>query len=187
MLLGWDLAAMCILGAGSTVVVLFAPVAPNTEYTIDQLEDLFFTPVYFAFFCCSAVAAATTLAWLYCGSCHSAMDIGGTPQPTVDENDKNLSSMSPTSFEDSELVVASPPASISASQSVALRRREGLLYAVASAVTGSITITLSKITMLLVRTTIELDREQGGSASSMDSNQLLAPSALCFIAGLACR
>ena len=187
MLLGWDLAAMCILGAGSTAVVLFAPVAPDTEYTIDQLKSLFFTPVYFAFFCCSAAAAATTLAWIYCSIGHSALDFDGAHQPPVDGNDRPLS-ISPNSVEDtSRSVVGAPPASAAASQSVALRRREGLLYAVASAVTGSITITLSKITMLLVRTTIEFEGQQDGSASSANGNQLLAPSAWAFIAGLACR
>ena len=185
LLLGWDLAAMCILGAGSSAVVLFAPVAPDTEYTIDQLQGLFFAPVYFVFFCCSATAAAATLGWLYCTAARTAGD--GAKQATLDEDERHTSSILPTDAERSDLAPAAPLAAASASQSVASRRREGLLYAVASAVTGSITITLSKITMLLVRTTIELGSEQEGSVDGASSNQLLAPSAWCFIIGLACR
>ena len=131
-------------------------------------------------------AATTTLAWIYCGTGHTAKDSDGVQQLTVDEKEKSMSTPS-TRAEDSTLAAATLPASASASEVVAFRRREGLLYAVASAVTGSITITLSKITMLLVRTTIELASEHEGRASTTGSNQLLAPSALCFIAGLACR
>ena len=140
-LMGWDLAAMAILGAGSTVVVLFAPMEEQPQYTVLKLEELFFTPVYFVFFICSLAAAVATLSWVYCVTRRSHRREDG-----------------------------------SSHDNIAARRREGLLYAVATAVTGSITITLSKITMLLIRTSIE----------NPDENQLREPVSWCFIAGLVC-
>ena len=173
---------MCILGAGSTAVVLFSPVAPDTEYTVDQLKGLFFTPIYFGFFCCSTAAAATILVWIYCSRDRMAIEIDGVEHMTVDWKDTSREGASMLSTAEDSALAKAP--SRPGSESAASSRREGLLYAVASAVTGSITITLSKITMLLVRTTIE---GAEGSSDGADSNQLLAPSAWCFILGLACR
>ena len=137
--------------------------------------------------CCSAAAAAATiLVWIYCcrDRMHSAIEIDGVEHMTVDWKDTSREAASMLSTtEDSALATVPSTTSRPGSASAASSRREGLLYAVASAVTGSITITLSKITMLLVRTTIE---GAEGSSDGADSNQLLAPSAWGFILGLAC-
>jgi hypothetical protein len=205
-LMGWDLAAMCILGGGSTVVVLFAPLAPEVQYTIEQLEELFFTPLYFAFFCCSAAAAAATLFWIYCMASATGAAAASLPRATTmalstggSEDDSD--SVEPDGMGRYQAGAAGTanvhPAGVvgaEAPASVASRRREGLLYAVASAVTGSITITLSKITMLLLRTTLEGASEADdvtagsweGGGGEVDQNQLKKPSAWCFITGLVC-
>ena len=60
-IMGWDLASMLILGAGSTAVVVFAPGGYSGDYTVDCLRELFFTSPYIVFFCATAAAAAAAL------------------------------------------------------------------------------------------------------------------------------
>ena len=64
-IMGWDLASMLILGAGSTAVVVFAPGGYSGDYTVDCLRELFFTSPYIVFFCATAAAAAAALCCIY--------------------------------------------------------------------------------------------------------------------------
>ena len=131
---GWDLGAMVILGVGSTGVIMFAPSshAAAVDYTTEGLLLLFFTPVYFTYFCCSSALAIFALAAIYC----KRDDIPVTPQ-------------------------THPPHGLLYHQN---RQREGLLYAVVTGALGSVTITISKITMLLIKETVVHESQLGDPA-----------------------
>ena len=129
--IGWDFGAMIILAAGSTTVIVFAPSthAPERTYTTDDLLTLLCTPPYFFFLCgCIGLCLAAMGAIYFpnwCRCCTGSSKVAGA--------------------------AAVAAAKVAAVTSLDNRRIEGLLYAIATASSGSITITLSKITMLLIK------------------------------------
>jgi hypothetical protein len=124
---------------------------------VDTLLALFYATPYFAFFCATFTVGVSSLVMIYCvhgggEGAHEEPGLGGVP--TTPQGGGGGGGHSVVVVEggiDGALAVRRGDGEAAAVAAAAARavsvaqRREGLLFAVATATTGSITITLSKL------------------------------------------